>query len=318
MKALVSKAIHTGGDSILYSLVPTGEERWPQFLAGDHIALSFEVPGQGRQTRQYSLINPTLGTGPERYDFVIQREPAGRGGSVWLHSNLLAGTMIEIEGPFSHFQLDASTRPALFIAGGIGITPLLAMARMCQATARPFDLHAFARSPSAPLRDEARQLRGGNIAFHDGLNAADASVRLAAILRAHPARPPIHVCGPQGFMDATLATARALGWPDEDLRSERFAPISHALDKAFQVRLAASDRTITVAGDQSLLAALSAHGISVASSCGAGICGSCLVSVVAGNVDHRDSFLSDDEKAQQDLMCICVSRAAGEHITIDL
>jgi vanillate O-demethylase ferredoxin subunit len=267
------------------------------------------------------LINPSMAeVTPETYEIVIQREANGRGGSAWLFDNLTVDTWVDIEGPYQSFAMQDGPGPVLLVAGGIGVTPILSMARTCDKQGRAYELHYFARTPdAAPLLGAIRRLQGKQIHLHFDVPVREVTDRLREILFVSPStRKDLYVCGPQGLIDASLESARALGWVEEQLHFERFAPIETPSDRPFRVKLMRTGTTVEVSARQSMLQALSASGVQIASSCGAGICGSCLVTVVDGQVDHRDGFLSAEEKQNNDMMCVCVSRALGPELAVDL
>lgn len=319
MKVLVASVSPEGARSRRYVLQGEGGNRLPGFSAGAHIAVHVEIPDAGRQTRCYSLINPCDLEAVDTYEIVVQHEAQGRGGSAWLAAQLRPGSVLEVDAPRQAFALADGPEPVLLIGGGIGVTPILAMARTCEQKGRAYGLHYFARSADdAPLAEAVRALRHGNVRLHLGTPIAEVRVRLRAIMRDSASSASLHVCGPKGLIDEAFLCARQAGWAERQLRCESFTAASDSGDRSFAVRLASSGRWIDVPADRTMLQALAENGIQLPTSCGAGICGSCLVTVLSGHVDHRDSFLSDEERILNDMMCACVSRAAGDGIEIDL
>lgn len=319
MKVVVASVSPEGARSRRYVLQGDGGRRLAGFSAGAHIAVHVEIPGAGRQTRCYSLINPRDSETVDTYEIVVQHEARGRGGSEWLASELRPGSVLEIDAPRQAFSLAEGPEPVLLIGGGIGVTPILAMARTCEQTGRAYRLHYFARSSDdAPLAQAVRALRHGSVHLHLGTPVPEVRCRLRAIIGDSAPSTSLHVCGPKGLIEEAFLCARQAGWAERQLRCESFTAASGSDDRSFSVRLASSGRLITVPADRTMLHALAENGVQLPTSCGAGICGSCLVTVLSGRVDHRDSFLSDEEKNLDDMMCACVSRAAGDEIEIDL
>jgi vanillate O-demethylase ferredoxin subunit len=288
----------------------------PAFSAGAHI----DVALPNGLVRQYSLCNPPSETG--RYQIAVLRDAASRGGSLAVHDAVAEGSTLHISAPKNHFPLATEAAHHLLLAGGIGITPLLAMAEHLSSQGGCFVLHHCIRS-----RDRTPFLeRVAASAFarhtHHHFDDGDAAQKLdiAATLQRAPAGTHLYVCGPQGFMDAVLNAGRAAGWPEERLHREYFAgaPVDHANDGSFELEIASSGRVIPVRADQSALAALLAAGIDVPMSCEQGVCGTCLTRVKAGTPDHRDQYLTPEEQAANDQFLPCCSRASSARLVLDL
>lgn len=287
----------------------------PPFSAGSHIDL--RLPNG--TVRQYSLCNDPAER--SRYEIGILLDPASRGGSRSAHADIALGDLIAVGAPRNLFPLHPAEHSILF-AGGIGVTPLLAMAEQLSRDGASFALHCSNRSAARiPFRERIEVSAFADRTHHHLDDTPHSRLDAAAVL-ARPDRRHTHlyVCGPQGFMDHILQTARAAGWADANLHFECFAaPAANvAADNAgFEVRLARRDLVISVAPDQSVAQALAGHGIQVPLSCEQGICGTCLMRVLDGVPDHRDSFLSDAEKAANDRFLPCCSRARSAHLLID-
>jgi len=284
------------------------------FEAGGHIVLH---PPNGT-SRRYSLTNGPGET--DAYRIAVLREDEGRGGSRYLHKHVREGTRLHISGPFNHFPVDESAEDYLLLAGGIGITPILSIAQHLHAAGRPFTLHYCARSPErAAFADRlaASPFAGQVVLHHTG---GDPSNRLdiAALAREQSAATQVYFCGPQRFMDAVEAACA--DWHPPRVHSESFAGPGAVTKGAqpFEVELARSGEVITVPADSTLLDVLWQHGHLVDYVCLEGICGSCMVDLVSGNADHRDDFLTDDEKCRNDLLMACCSRSRGGRLVIDL
>ncbi|MCA8052770.1 PDR/VanB family oxidoreductase [Burkholderia arboris] len=288
----------------------------PGFAAGAHIGV--HVPLSLRsQRRAYSLVNAGGSAGPvDRYEIAVLREPAGSGGSQWMHA-CTPGEEFDIDPPRNDFPLAADARRHLLVAGGIGITPILAMARELMHAGRPFALHYAARDAgSMAYRDEVAALPDATCWFDNG--EPSRGMPLAETIGAPESGKHLHVCGPAGLIEATLAAARRLGWRDDTLHCERFAaPVATGGNAPVEVRLAVSGRTLNVPAGTSILDAMIEAGLDPLYDCRRGDCGVCAVRLLDGDPDHRDICLSDDDRARGGF-CPCVSRANGAHLVLDL
>ncbi|MFD0668392.1 PDR/VanB family oxidoreductase [Ramlibacter sp. MAHUQ-53] len=285
----------------------------PAFSAGSHI----DVHLPGGLVRQYSLANdPHDAT---HYRIGVLRDPASRGGSVAMHDQVREGDVLTISEPRNHFPLVAAPH-IILLAGGIGVTPLLCMAQRLAATGVSFELHACNRSLARSAFVGEMQAFGER--FHLHLDDGDAAQKLdlPALLKKAPAGSRIYVCGPGGFIDFVVNTAKAQGWPADHVHLEYFgaAPQDTTGDQAFEVRIASTGKTYTVPADQPVSTALAAQGVEIMVSCEQGVCGTCLTRVLEGEVDHRDLYLTDAEKACHDQFLPCCSRAKGKLLVLDL
>jgi ferredoxin-NADP reductase len=266
-------------------------------------------------TRQYSLCGDTVER--RRWRLGILNAPDSRGGSAYIHSQLKAGDVLKGAGPRNNFPLVAASR-YLFIAGGIGITPILPMLRQAAADDTPWTLLYGGRSErSMAFRDEIAALPGGDLHFwpqdRNGL------LDLETFLAAHEPGRSIYCCGPGPLIDAVEDRCR--GWPAGSLHRERFTPAARpsSVDEGeFEVILARSGRRIRVPADRSLLSVLEDAGCSVTNSCRAGICGTCLVKVLGGVPEHNDDLLDDEEREAGTVMLPCVSRSKTDTLVLDL
>lgn len=288
----------------------------PAFTAGAHI----DVHLPGGLVRQYSLSNHPGET--HRYVLGVLRDAASRGGSQAMHESVHEGSLLQISAPKNHFPLAAPAAQHLLFAGGIGITPILSMARQLATSGQPFTLHYCTRSKaatafhasltSAELKPHVRQY------FSD--DAAAQPLDLALALGTPRAGVHISICGPKGFMDWLLSTARQFGWPEEQLHYERFAGETVDLSGAdsFQVKIASSGLSIPVPKDKTVVQALALCGIAIQTSCEQGICGTCCTRVLAGRPDHRDMYLTEEEQARNDQFLPCCSRSLSAELVLDL
>lgn len=304
-------AIAYGADDVLlFDLRAPANGGLPPFEAGAHIDL--RLP-RGL-IRSYSLLNDPV----ERHRYVIgvKREPDSRGGSAWLHGEARVGALIEVDGPSNHFALDESAPHAVFIAGGIGITPLWSMVQRLQRLGTPWTLHYRARSrgSAALLHELAGHAGCVHLSFSD---EGAPSLNLAAVVAAAPEGAHFYCCGPAPMLEAFEAACAGLD--PARVHLEYFAAKeAPATEGGFVVRLARSGRTIPVAAGSTILDALQAQGVPVPSSCQQGVCGVCETAVLSGTPDHRDLVLSEQERAAGRTMMICCSGSKTPELTLDV
>ncbi|WP_374597992.1 2Fe-2S iron-sulfur cluster-binding protein [Sphingosinicella sp.] len=300
-------------DIVSLDLVSVDGALLPPFTPGAHIDL--HLPGG--LIRQYSLCNPSIETGS--YRVAVLLDPETRGGSRAVHA-LSAGDRLFISAPRNHFPLVESSADIVLLGGGIGITPLLAMAYALYRESRSFTLHYCSRSSdrmafredlhTAPFADRVQ------LHFDDG--DASQHFRAAEAMGSHVPGRYIYTCGPTGFLAHVLATAKTAGWPDEAVRYERFSADVDTHGGHFTIIAQRSGLSFTVGDDQTIAAALAANGIAVPLSCEQGVCGTCLTKVLEGVPDHRDLYLTDAERAANDSMTICCSRALTPTLVLDV
>jgi len=288
----------------------------PPFEAGAHVDLQLPLPG-GTIGRSYSLCNDPRET--HRYVVGIGRDRASRGGSRWVHEQLRPGALLRIAAPRNHFRLNESAPSFALVAGGIGITPLLAMARRLQALGKPVRALLAARDrASAAFVDELRALVPDTTLHLDA--QAGGPPDLHAWLAALPRDTGVYGCGPAPMLDAFERACASLGLADAHI--ERFtaapAPPDAPAPGACTLVLERSVREIAVPADKSLLDALLDAGVDVPYSCFEGVCGTCETRVLDGEIDHRDGVLSAVERKRGDVMMVCVSRCKGARLVLDL
>jgi vanillate O-demethylase ferredoxin subunit len=301
-------------DVCTFELVDPAGAPLPAFSAGSHIDV--QVPGG--VTRQYSLCNDPAET--HRYLIGVLREPASRGGSVAMHDRVAEGDLLTISAPKNHFALAHEATRHLLLAGGIGITPILCMAERLAIVGADFELHYCTRSRARTAfaaRIEASAF-ARRAHFHHDDGVPEQKLDLAKLLHAPQPGTHLYVCGPKGFMDAVLGTARARGWPEARIHFEFFAAEVAGGGGAFEVLLASSGRVIPVPADRSVVQALAAAGVVVATSCEQGVCGTCLTRVIEGVPEHRDLYLTPEEQAAGDQFLPCCSRAKSPRLVLDL
>lgn len=300
-----------------YELAPVAGQTLPSFEAGAHIDVDL---GNG-MIRQYSLCNAA--TDNDRYLIAVKRESQGRGGSLIMHTMVRTGDELLISPPRNNFplQIAAATKITL-VGGGIGLTPLLAMADSLHQRGSRFALHVVARHAQAvPFGADLTTLEySAQVSIHlDDGPAAQQFEPVAHIGRWSPGRQ-VYLCGPTGFMSWVVEQLTTTGWPAAAVFSETFAPRvrGNAENKPFEVQLARSGKILQVGADDSLIDVLNANDCAVICSCTQGICGSCMTPVLDGVPEHRDAILSDSERQANEVMCVCVSRARSERLILDL
>lgn len=303
MKLTVTATRREPGDVLVIELKHPRRPALPPFEPGSHV----DVHLPDGRVRQYSLCgDPDDVT---RYTIAVKREAEGRGGSAWIHETLAAGATLPVSAPRNHFPLEPGEGPTLLLAGGIGITPILAMARTLAWQAKPFQLHYFARSRTlAPLLPEIeRVLSPGAVRLHFDDEPATRQ-DIAAMLANRPAGAQLYYCGPAGFMTAVgQAAAR---WPEGTVHFEAFQPpdFDGVPPQPFTIALR-DGRMVEVPAESSALAALRAAGVPLMASCENGVCGTCECGMLAGQPIHRDAVLSKDARGHRFIPC--VSRARG-------
>lgn len=287
----------------------------PPFTAGAHIDIDIG-PEDGRS---YSLLNDP--TERHRYVIAVLREQPGRGGSAWVHDVVQVGHRITATAPTNHFALNQAAEQILLIAGGIGITPMLSMVEQLLAEGRPFHLYYCARSAEeAPFAAALEARIGDRLTLTlDGGDPAR-GLDLTALLKQKPPGGHAYVCGPRGMIQAVREATQH--WPKGTVHWELFAgseedTAPRSNDLPFEVELAKSGKSFTVPADRKLLDVLRAEGFRIKTLCKEGVCGTCRVRVLSGEVDHRDEVLTVAE--QKKFMQVCVSRAKpGERLVLDL
>lgn len=312
----VARKSQEATDIYAFELVSCGGEPLPSFSAGSHI----DVAIPGGFTRQYSLCNDPHET--HRYLIAVLNAPDSRGGSRAMHERVQAGDVLQISAPRNHFQLAHEARRSLLLAGGIGVTPILCMAERLAILGADFEMHYCARSceRAAFQARIAASAFARFVQFHFDDGAPEQRLDFRKLL-AEPQRDlHLYVCGPRGFMDAVLDRARATGWGEAQLHYEFFAADHReaTIDAGFEVMLASSGRRIAVPTTKSVIEALDEAGIELPISCEQGICGSCLTRVLQGIPDHRDSFLTKDERAANNQFTPCCSRSKTPMLVLDL
>ena len=306
-----------------FTLQPLQGSTLPGYTAGSHLRVQVRLADGASDWRAYSLIelDPDVDTTQTRssYRIAVRLEQPGRGGSRFMHT-LQPGELLRIEAPRNDFELQpAPGQGMLLVAGGIGVTPLTAMAARCRRAGIPVRMVYAGRSRELmAFVPELQRLLGSSLHLHVD-EQAGAALDVGRVFAACAPQEQVALCGPTAMLDAARAAAEALGWSSGRLRFESFAPAApQAQDHAFELVLAQSGRTLTVAADQTILDCLLEHGHDPLFDCRRGDCGVCAVAVLEGEIDHRDHVLGTAEKASGKVIQICISRARGQRLVLDL
>lgn len=310
---VANKAILT--DAIAeYTLVSADGSNLPAYTAGSHIEVDL---GSEIGTRSYSLIDWTGPPAtPASYTIAVQREDDGDGGSRRMHA-LNVDDQITVTTPANNFELADATAPSVLVAGGIGITPIISLAALCQQNGQPFHLYYAGRSAVVMAYNDAlKEAFGANLHCHtDDSNP----LPLTTLFSDLDAATHIYLCGPAGLIEAARTAASNAGVSADHIHVELFAtPDARADDDSFEVELSSTGEVHVIPPGQTIIEVLEAAGHDLMYDCQRGDCGICQTAVISGTPDHRDVVLSDDEKAAGNVMQICVSRATSGRLVLDL
>ncbi len=287
----------------------------PTFTAGAHI----DIKINNELRRSYSLTNDPSDQG--QYIISVLIEPDSKGGSQWMHNDLSVGDLVTVLRPENDFELSGAASEHIFIAGGIGITPIISMGRYLARSGGKFSLHYCTKSieETAFAKDVQDIFAAGLTFHHDGGDPTN-GIDLAVVLKTCPDDAHLYICGPRGLIDA--ARTAASHWPNENVHFELFSGIddnNQDGDETFTVILKRSDVTVEVPAGSSIIEAIRDAGVDIDSSCESGICGTCQTDLLGGVADHRDDLLSDADRDSQTTILPCVSRAkSGETLILDL
>jgi vanillate O-demethylase ferredoxin subunit len=294
---------------------PDGGEL-PPFTAGAYIDVDVGLPDGSRGRRSYSLAsNPA---DRFRYEIAVLHLPEGHGGSTYMHSQVSEGQVLSCSQPVNEFPLSEQADEHILVAGGVGITPILAMAQALQASGADFQLHYAVRTEDhMAYRELIWQLAGD--AFHAYFSQSPNPNPLDLRKLLGESRPGRHVyvCGPGRLMQAVIDTAQGLGWSDDRIHRESFGARSETSDRAIEVELALSGMALHVEPGTTILDALIDAGAFVAYECKRGECGTCQARVLEGEPIHRDVSLTDHQRNEDRLMCTCVSWARSGRLVLD-
>lgn len=283
----------------------------PDYMPGSNITILLP----NGMVRTYSLTD--TGLTPDALRIAVLEQAVGRGGSRFIHQNVMLGDVLRVRGIANSFSLHETARRHILLAGGIGITPIVSMAKHLEGIGADFEVHYAARSrheaafldilDCAPFKDKVR------FYFDDEQQRID----LEGILSSFVSGTAVYCCGPSSLMNAV--TSRSGHWPEGSVRLDSFEPLDgNTDDQAFTVKLASTGQIFDIPPGKSILRVLRDHGVCVGSQCEQGVCGACLTPILEGQPDHRDRVLSESEKRANDLMALCCSRSLTKSLVLDM
>jgi len=282
------------------------------FSAGAHILVTMS-DGQLTWRNAYSLVsNPN---DLSHYKIAVRLQDTSRGGSEFMHTAVKEGDMLQINPPANLFTPFRAAKKHVLIAGGVGVTPFMSYLPQLKQTGAELEMHyMYHGSKTGAYQQELKEHLGDQLFCYD----SDQGVRcdLNDIFQNQLVGTHIYICGPQSLIDGVLATAENFGWPKEAIHYEAFKAPEPGVP--FDIKLNRSGLELHVKSDSSILEVLEAAEVGIESSCRGGVCGRCVTPVLEGDIEHRDEFLSADEKASQRCIMPCVSRAASQTLVLDL
>lgn len=310
---VVVKRKWTSADGVIGFELAARSGHLPTFQPGAHI----DVHLPNGLIRQYSITN-----GPGdlmSYVIGVKADGESRGGSKALVESVREGDLLSISEPRNNFPLRRDATRTVLIAGGIGITPLLSMARFLDKSSLPYELHYFTRrSEQIAFRSDLDALQG-KVFLHTGFGREIFGQTIASALGTWSRAQHVYVCGPSTMLETVRATAAAQDWPEEAIHFEYFKNDKVIDDSSsFEIELARSAMTLQVPSGKTILEVMRDAGLSVPSSCEQGACGTCLTGVIEGECDHQDVYLNDSEKRANTAMLTCVSRAKSARLVLDI
>ena len=312
LRVQVRRKWETAAGVAAFELVPlTGV--LPTFQPGAHI----DVHLPNGLVRQYSITNGPGET--SYYRLGVKLEPDSTGGSICLHEAVREGDVLAISEPRNNFPLRRDSTRTILLAGGIGITPLLAMAQALDRMSLPFELHCFAQSAEHTAFGDVLDGLGESVVRHLGLPPDETVAEIRRLVADHDEFTHLYVCGPGPMLEAARREAAEAGWPDGHVHFEYFKNTNEIDDSStFEVALARSALTVTVPSGSTILEVLRENGVPLPSSCEQGACGTCVATVIEGEPDHQDVYLNDSDHEAGDRIMTCVSRALSDRLVLDL
>lgn len=310
---LVVEIERMASDVISYHLASVDGSDLPPFSAGAHVTV--HLPNG--LLRCYSLCNSPRER--NRYQIAVKREELSSGGSAYLHESVIVGSRLSIGLPRNDFPLNIDADSHLLLAGGIGITPMVSMAADLLDRGIDFQLEYFVRSSEYEAFKNllGQEPYASRVRVHRGMTGPETVDYIQTRLKEHTSGQHLYVCGPNGFIQAAISMANH--WPIDTVHFEAFgASTPMKGDQPFNIRLERSDRLIHVAADRSMFQALEENGVTLDTCCLQGVCGVCALKVLDGSPDHRDSYLSDEERASGTVIMPCVSRSKTPILVLDL
>ncbi len=297
-----------------FRLVPVDADRLPSFSGGAHVTVLMD-DGSRRIRNPYSLNSSPESS--SAYEISVLHVERSRGGSEYMHTQVTPGMQLWITPPGNLFPVHQLARKHILIAGGIGITPFMAMTAQLSKLGHPFELHYSIRNDSTGAYGTTLQESYGDAVTVYRTDVGE-QLPLDALLEDQPLGTHLYVCGPEGMITWAMDSGRRAGWPDENLHCERF--LAPPGGEPFTVRLARSQRDVAVTGHESILEAIEATGLEPPYLCRGGACGQCETRVLAceGALEHHDHYLTDEERVTGEKLMICMSRFRGRELVLDL
>ena len=290
----------------------------PQFKAGAHLQIN--IPNG--LTRQYSICNSPITK--DKYEIAVYLDEHSRGGSAWMHQ-LKVGDDIQTEYPINRFEYQSGAR-SVFLAGGIGITPLLSMAEQAILDGSRFQFYVCTRTfEETPFKERLKEIAViGDVHYRHSSVPASARIDFKEVLAKVEKDAHIYICGPRGFINDAIEAGTHFGYSENQIHYERFSNSvesytnSNSNASEFSIDLRKSNRQFIVRSDETIAAVLVRAGMEIPLSCEQGVCGTCATRVLAGLPDHRDEYLTKNEKLKNNVMMICCSRSLGPQLILDL
>lgn len=313
MEVIIKQIIPLTPHILGFELVAINGQSLPEFSAGSHI----DVMLDNGLTRQYSLAN--CSSESDRYVIGVLNDPNSRGGSRYIHAHFQVGQHIQIGEPRNLFPITSCTSKALLFAGGIGITPIFAMAQELKVKNIDFELHYFARNFEALAFSQQLQEKFAKQVFFHLDDVPESKAQMELILGQADPHKHLYVCGPNGFMDFIISSAQQAQWHNEQIHKEHFVATQElTAGKEFIIEIHSTGQQIVVPEGLTVIQALEEQEIFIPVSCEQGICGTCITKILEGEPDHRDMYLSDAEKAKNDQFLPCCSRAKTKKLVLDI
>jgi len=295
-----------------FTFEPVNGKPLPRFSAGSHVIVTMDA--EDRMHRNpYSLMSSPFESA--YYQVSIRRDDTGRGGSLHMHNHVKIGDELQLSPPANFFGIDKLGHKHILIAGGIGITPSMTHIIELTHEGLDYELHyAFRNVENAAFHDYLQSDYADNVHFYPGDEGV--YINPSTLLAEQPLGTHVYVCGPLGLIEAVTDCARQLGWPTSHVHYEEFA--APPVGKKFTVVLNKSGREIEIPSTAGVLETLENAGLEPSCLCRGGVCGECETAVIEGDIEHHDHFLSDEVKASNKRMMICVSRARSDRVVLDL
>ena len=289
----------------------------PAFTAGAHLDVDVVLPDGTPGTRSYSLVGDPADR--SHYEIAVLHLPDGGGGSAYMHTQLKEGHTLVCSDPVNGFPLSRKAHHHVLIAGGVGITPLLAMVYELRSRRADFEIHYAARTEEhMAYRERLRQLAGDRLHMYFSDAVHPNRMDLSLVLGSPQAGRHVYLCGPNRMIQAGMQTARGLGWPQNAVHVESFGARSEAADEEVEVELRLSEMTVRVQPGTTILDALIEAGAFVSYDCKRGECGTCQSYVLEGEPIHRDVCLSDTQRKEEKLMCTCISWSSTPRLVLNM